>query len=186
MFKFNDFVSWKDVKISNILYAKTPPFFCQKNVRNFCTAYYTQKHHHFFCRKTVRNFCSAKVPYNFLAKYIAEADFVSSVRLNKSSTKDFVQPAMLWTTGPWTRKQCKVYANHQHLSLHRPRYKQYQSLASATNHGKDKKDIRRRLQLFVLWDSMLGNINTCSNIFLYHTSIFLHYQCKNILKAYIS
>ena len=63
----------KDVKISNI-YAKTTPFFFRKNVRNFC---------------------SAKVPYNFLAKYIAEVDFVSSVRLNKSSTKDFVQPAML-------------------------------------------------------------------------------------------
>ena len=43
----------------------------------------------------MRNFCSAKVPNNFSAKITATIDFVSTERLDKSLTNDFVKLKML-------------------------------------------------------------------------------------------
>ena len=39
------------------------------------------------------HFCSAKVPYNFSAKNIVAVHFVSTVRLNESSSNDFALKA---------------------------------------------------------------------------------------------
>ena len=39
------------------------------------------------------HFCSAKVPYNFSAKNIVAVDFVSTGRLNESSSNDFALKA---------------------------------------------------------------------------------------------
>ena len=51
--------------------------------------------HSIFCQNNARNSCSAKVPYNFSAKTITAVDFVSTVRLNKSSTNNFIKLMML-------------------------------------------------------------------------------------------
>ena len=56
--------------------------------------YYLQEYYHFL-PKNVRSFCSAKVPYSFSAKHIAKVDFVSTIRLDKSSTNDFIKLTML-------------------------------------------------------------------------------------------
>ena len=38
LFKMNDNISKRDLKIPKVLYAKTPPFLTEKNVRSFCSA----------------------------------------------------------------------------------------------------------------------------------------------------
>ena len=48
-----------------------------------------------FCQKNVRNFFSEKVPHNFLAKNTTGTDYVSTVRLNKLATNNFVKLTML-------------------------------------------------------------------------------------------
>ena len=48
-----------------------------------------------FCQTNARNFFSIKVYYNFSAKSTATVDFVSTVRLKKSSTNDLVKLTML-------------------------------------------------------------------------------------------
>ena len=45
-------------------------------------------------KKNVRSFCSAKAPHNFSAKNITTIDFVSTIRLNKFSSIDFVKLTM--------------------------------------------------------------------------------------------
>ena len=52
---------------------------------------------YFVCRgyKNVRNFCTAKVSYNFSTKIIAAVNCVSTVRLYKSLTNNFVKLTML-------------------------------------------------------------------------------------------
>ena len=47
-------------------------------------------------KKPVRSFCIAKAPHNFFQqKKITAIDFVSTVRLNKSSTDDLIKLVML-------------------------------------------------------------------------------------------
>ena len=55
------------------------------------------------------------IPYNFSAKYIAAADFVSTVGLNKSSTNTFAK-SMLWPNGskyfnPIALQKAKIVCN---------------------------------------------------------------------------
>ena len=75
LFKTNNVVSYHDVKISNILYIKTLPFFAEK-------------------------MWGAKAPHIFSAKNISTLDFRRTRRLNESLTNDFIKLPMLWTTGP--------------------------------------------------------------------------------------
>ena len=48
-----------------------------------------------FLPKNVSNFCSAKVPNKVSAKIIITADFVATVRHDKSSANDFVKLTVL-------------------------------------------------------------------------------------------
>ena len=67
MFKTSNIVSDRNVKFSKVIYVKTLPFFAKK------------------CEELLH----AKAN-NFSAKNITTIDIVSTVRLNKSSTNDFV------------------------------------------------------------------------------------------------
>ena len=77
-FKTNNVISLRDVKISNILYIKTLPFFARKMWGAF----------------------AVQTPHIFSAKNISTLDFRRTRRLNESLTNDFVKLTMLWTTGP--------------------------------------------------------------------------------------
>ena len=61
--------------------------------------YYTQKHYHPLL-KICEKLLQCKSSLQFSAKKITTIDFVSVVRLNKSSTNDCVKLMMLLTTDP--------------------------------------------------------------------------------------
>ena len=82
LFNTNDVVSKHDVKISNILYLKTLPFFAEKM------------------------WAVQKLLTFFSAKNISTLDFRRTRRLNESLTNDFVKLTMLWTTGPRMQVIC--------------------------------------------------------------------------------
>ena len=79
LFKTNDVVSLRFVKIYIEWYANILKFFAEKNVSNFCSAKAT----HIFSTKNIRILC------------IGSAKTVNEMTLN-----DVVKLTMLWTTGP--------------------------------------------------------------------------------------
>ena len=56
---------------------------------------YCTQNHSFFSEKNVRSFSNAKAPYPFSAKNVTANDFLSTERLNKSLSNDFVNPVAL-------------------------------------------------------------------------------------------
>ena len=80
LFKANDVVSLRFVKIYIEWYANMLKFFAEKNVSSFCSAKAT----HIFSAK------------NFWKLYIESSKIVNEMALN-----ELVKLTMLWTTGPW-------------------------------------------------------------------------------------